>query len=129
MPRIQEALGTRHIFLNWLKKQEFYNDTTIIITGDHLNPNVIFEFQNNSKLTVYNCIINSKIITDNVKNRKFSLIDLYPTTLAAMGFELNSNRLGFGTNLFSGDVTLTEKYDLDYIRQELQKMPTDPIIY
>lgn len=48
-------------------------------------------------------------------------MDLYPTTLAALGVQIEGNRLGLGTNLYSGDKTLVEKYGLDYLNVELLK--------
>lgn len=33
----------------------------------------------------------------------------------------SSNRLGLGTNLYSGEKTLAEKYGLDYLNVELLK--------
>ena len=52
--------------------------------------------------TIYNCILNAAVdapISD--KNRVFTSLDMFPTTLAAMGFEIEGDRLGLGTNLFS----------------------------
>ena len=62
------------------------------------------------KRTVYNCIINSAVEPINEKERSFGSFDLYPTTLAALGVEIEGDRLGLGTNLFSNEQTLTEKY-------------------
>ena len=39
--------------------------------------------------------------------REYATLDLFPTTLAALGAEIDGNRLGLGTNLFSSDQTLT----------------------
>ena len=50
--------------------------------------------------TTYNCFINSKVTTDQIKNRQFTHMDMYPTTLAAMGFNIEGNKLALGTNLF-----------------------------
>ena len=33
-----------------------------------------------------------------------------PTILSAMGYSIEGDRLGLGTNLFSGEKTLLEKY-------------------
>ena len=46
----------------------------------------------------YNTIINSAITSDNTKNRKFSTLDLFPTTLAALGVKIDGNKLGLGVN-------------------------------
>ena len=48
-------------------------------------------------------------------------MDLFPTTIASLGFKIEGNRLGLGTNLFSKEETLLEKYDYDYLNKELKK--------
>ena len=59
--------------------------------------------------------------TDNNKNRTFLNIDIYPTTLGALGANIDGNRLGLGTNLFSSKKTLAEEYGLDIFNKELSK--------
>ena len=71
--------------------------------------------------TPYNCFINSAVTTKFNKNRKFSIIDMYPTILAAMGVKIDGNKLGFGVNLFSGEKTLIEQYGYRKINQEVKK--------
>ena len=109
-------------FVNWIKKQDFYDNTTIIIVGDHLTmaDNDILN-QDNYDRTIYNTIINPGVNTKNNLNRKFTTFDLFPTTLASMGVEIENNKLGLGVNLYSGDETLVEKYGLEYINNELTK--------
>ena len=48
-------------------------------------------------------------------------MDLYPTTLGALGAKIEGNRLALGTNLFSDEKTLIEKYGLTYVNDELSK--------
>ncbi len=104
-------------FIYWLEKQDFYKDTTIVIVGDHLTMQKgVFE----GKRTIYNTFINS-VDTDNNKNRTFLNIDIYPTTLGALGANIDGNRLGLGTNLFSSKKTLAEEYGLDIFNKELSK--------
>ena len=62
---------------------------------------------------VYNVIINAPIQSDNTKNRQYCAMDLFPTTLAALGCEIPGDRLGLGTNLYSKIPTLAEKYGFD----------------
>ena len=99
-------------FVEWVKTQSFYQNTTIIILGDHLtmDPKFMKNVDKDYKRTVYNCIINSAVEPINEKERSFGSFDLYPTTLAALGVEIEGDRLGLGTNLFSNEQTLTEKY-------------------
>lgn len=100
-------------FVTWIKKQDFYKDTVIIITGDHLNmviENMYDGIDDNYERTVYNAIINSSVESLCYKNRYFSALDMFPTTLAAMGVKIEGERLGLGVNLFSCKETLIEKH-------------------
>lgn len=54
-------------------------------------------------------------------NRKYTTLDLYPTTLAALGVQIEGNKLGLGVNLYSGEQTLVEQYGKDYLDIELLK--------
>ena len=98
-------------FIEWLRQQPFYENTTVIVTGDHLsmdkgyfNRNVDEDYTRRS----YNCFVNTPVDTQFDKNRQFSALDMFPTTLAALGCTIEGDRLGLGTNLFSGTPTLIE---------------------
>lgn len=111
-------------FVDWIKEQDFYENTTIIISGDHLTMQTgdffkIEEGQEYDKKVV-NVIINPAIEAQNT-SREYSTFDLYPTTLAALGAQIKGNKLGLGTNLFSDEQTLIEKYGLEYVDNELMK--------
>lgn len=110
-------------FIEWCQGQEWYSHTTIILVGDHptMAQAYIKDIPSTYQRTTYNCFINSKVETTQIKNRQFTHMDMYPTTLAAMGFKINGNKLGLGTNLFSKLPTIIEKYGLDYINEEVQK--------
>ena len=71
--------------------------------------------------TIYNCFINAAVEPVKENNRQFGTFDLYPTTLAAMGVEIEGDRLALGTNLFSDKETLTEEFGYEYLVEELQK--------
>ena len=72
--------------------------------------------------TIYNCFINAVAKTSNTKNRKPCVFDMFPTTLAAVGCEIEGNRLGLGVNLFSDQQTLTEKLgSVSYLNGELSR--------
>lgn len=70
---------------------------------------------------VVNLIINPAVEPES-NNREYSTMDLYPTTLAALGANIDGNKLGLGTNLFSNEETLIEKYGLKYVNDELMKI-------
>ncbi len=99
-------------FIRWLKQQSFYDNTTIVICGDHLsmdNQYVERNVQKDYQRKVYNCFINSAKESANYQNRIFTSLDIFPTTLAAMGCEIKGERLGLGTNLFSEKSTIAEE--------------------
>ena len=110
-------------FVKWIQEQDFYDETTIVLAGDHLTMDVNFFADMDSKYvrTIYNVFINSEIDTDNVNNRVFTTMDLFPTTLASMGVKIDGDRLGIGTNLFSDRETVAEKYGIEVLREELAK--------
>lgn len=111
-------------FVNWLQEQPFYENTTVIITGDHLSMDNGY-FQRNVddsyQRMVYHCILNSAAHTDNVKNREYCGVDLFPTTLAAMGCTIEGDRLGLGVDLFSDTPTLAEQWGYERFNNELSK--------
>ena len=110
-------------FLEWVKEQPFYENTTIVISGDHLtmDPAFLEDIDEDYTRTVYNCIINSAIQPEMEGERQFATFDMFPTTLAAMGCRIEGNRLGLGTNLFSDVETLTEMFGYERLDEELQK--------
>ena len=114
-------------FIKWVQKQDFYETTTIIITGDHLTMQSDFYDEilpSDYSRAIYNVIINSKQDTKNNKNRQFTLLDMYPTTLAALGVNINGNKLGLGTNLYSKEKTLIEKLGYEKLDDEISKKST-----
>lgn len=110
-------------FILWIQQQPFYENTTIVISGDHLtmDPDFMQEVDENYQRTIYNCIINAPLEPVQEKNREFGTYDLFPTTLAALGVQIEGDRLGLGTNLFSGKQTLCEMYGFEALDWELQK--------
>lgn len=110
-------------FVAWIQAQDWYENTTIVICGDHLtmDPDFLQDVNEDYVRTVYNCIINSAVEPVQSKNRTFGTFDMFPTTLAAMGVEIEGERLGLGTNLFSNVPTLAEQYGYEELDWELQK--------
>lgn len=106
-------------FIKWIQKQPFYKDTTIVVTGDHLSMDKKFfkDFDKSYHRTIFNLILNPATTTKNTKNRQFSPVDMYPTILASMGVQVEGDRLGLGTNLFSNKPTLIERDGLKVVGQ------------
>ena len=110
-------------FVKWIQEQDFYDNTTIVVSGDHLTmQSNFFEIEEGQEYDkkVVNLIINPAIEA-NSNLRNYSTFDLYPTTLAALGVKIIGNKLSLGTNLFSDELTLIEKYGLEYVNNELMK--------
>ena len=111
-------------FVEWIKEQDFYENTTIVILGDHLGMQSEFyesHMEDGYTRTIYNAIINSAIEGKNNKNREYCSLDMFPTILASIGVKIEGERLGLGTNLFSGEKTLVEEIGLFNFDSELKK--------
>ena len=109
-------------FVNYVKKQPYYKDTTIVILGDHPSMHKsIYKNISKSRRLRYNVIINSEKEPINTKNRVFTALDMYPTILSSIGADIKDDRLGLGVNLFSDKETLSEKYGLEKINNEIPK--------
>ena len=109
-------------FVDWIKEQDFYDNTTIVIVGDHMTmQSNFYELDKNYQRTIYNTFINSSIEPEKEKNRLFSTLDFFPTTLASLGVEIKGNKLGLGVNLFSKEKTLVEKLGLENLNKEISK--------
>ncbi len=110
-------------FIDWVKRQDWYENTTVIVTGDHLNMKVDFwDDIGDYERTIYNCFLNlpDGLVPVQHTNRQFSVLDMFPTILAAGGAEIEGDRLGLGTNLFSDRETLPEQMGFENFNLELK---------
>ena len=109
-------------FVDWCSQQPWYEDTVIIIQGDHPRMDQALVADAKDRM-VYNCFINTDYDPTalKMKNRIFDTMDMFPTVLAAIGYKIPDERLGLGTNMFSGKETLCETIGSDYIDAEVQK--------
>lgn len=111
-------------FLEWCKQQPFYEDTVIIITGDHprMDTSLVSDVPYLER-TIYNCFINTDKDIDslNLKNRVYTAMDIFPTTLSALNFEIEGNKLGLGTDMFSSEKTLAEEIGVEVLDGEINK--------
>ena len=93
-------------FLDWLKEQDFYEDTTIVVTGDHcsMNKSLTAEIDSSYGRKTLSFYINPAAENKAPdKFRDYSTLDLFPTTIAALGADIEGDKLGLGVNLFSGN--------------------------
>lgn len=108
-------------FLGSLKKRPFYGNTSIIVFGDHLfmGNRLVEGFANRKWVDVF---INAPKVPISEEKRIFSDIDMFPSILSSINFNINGDRLGFGTDLFSNKKTLIEEIGLDSLNKELGQM-------
>ncbi len=117
-------------FVRWIQKQPFYDNTTVVIIGDHLSMESNFfqfyDFDKDYHRSQYHVILNPApgTVSKNEKvfhNRTYANFDMFPTILSSLGATFDGNRLGIGTNLFSGEKTLFEEYGFAEANHELAK--------
>lgn len=108
----------------WIQEQPFYEDTTIVLAGDHLTMDVDYclEVDNGQQYERkdYVAFINSAKTVESEKKRTYTTFDLFPTTLSALGAEIEGGRLGLGTDLFSDTETLIERFGYEEFNIKLK---------
>lgn len=118
-------------FVRWIQQQPFYDNTTVVIIGDHLSMETNFfefyDFDEDYHRSQYNVILNPAPSLPQKRdemmfNRIYANFDMFPTILSSMGVTIEGSRLGIGTDLFSGKKTLFEEYGFEYANEELGKM-------
>jgi len=118
------ACSSRQVanFIHWIQQQDFYENTTIIISGDHTTMDSDFcdDIDPDYQRKTYVCIINPAAeVAQPEEERVFSTLDMFPTTLAALGVQIPGDKLGLGVNLFSARETLTESYGQEKMEDEM----------
>lgn len=110
-------------FIRWIQRQDFYEDTTIVLVGDHLTMDADYceDISDDYERKVYASYINVPVEDKTSVAREYTTMDHFPTTLAALGAQIEGNRLGLGTNLFSSEQTLTERFGIQQINSELKR--------
>ena len=98
-------------FIKWYIVQKFYDNTTLIIVGDHrkMGNN---EREKDEKL--YNAFFNlpEELKKEVNKKREFNQVDLAPSVLEIAGVVLDGRKYGTGVSIFSDKKTLAEKINL-----------------
>lgn len=119
------ACSSRQVydFVRWVQQQDFYENTTIILSGDHTTMDSDFcedispdDYQRKT----FVCVINPGAEKEKPEwERQFSTLDMFPTTLASLGAQIQGDKLGLGVNLFSSRETLTESYGQERMQTEM----------
>ena len=119
------ACSSRQVkeFVDWVQQQDFAADTTIVISGDHptMDSDFCEDVDKDYERRVYTTYINAGAEKQTNEKRNYTTFDNFPTTLAAMGVEIEGDRLGLGTNLYSTQQTLTERFGIEKEEKELKR--------
>lgn len=126
-------------FVSWLEGQPFFDNTTVVILGDHLfmetaSSNLFgkaaigghatgggADADLNESRRWLNIFINSMKEPAHQYNRQFSSFDMFPSILEAMGVEVPAGKLGFGRSLFNEEPTLIEQYGADVVNRRVME--------
>ena len=120
------ACSSRQIaeFISWIQQQDWYENTTIVLTGDHptMDSDFCNDIDSDYQRRVYTAYINAAPAENNSTGmRSYTTFDTFPTVLSSLGVQIEGNRLGLGTDLFSGTSTLLERSDVLSLSTELSK--------
>lgn len=98
-------------FIEWIQQQSFYENTTIVLVGDHptMDSDFCEDVDESYDRKVYTAYINPAVEIETDARREYTTFESFPTVLASLGVNIEGNRLGLGTNLFSATQTLTER--------------------
>lgn len=112
-------------FLTWVMKQPFYENTTVVIVGDHIAHSEAYTetLQPQEDRRIFNLILNANSPYDTApqQNRQFWAGDMFPTVLSSLGVHIEGEQLGLGVNLFSKKPTLIETYGQAEFSDKLAK--------
>ena len=113
-------------FITWLTNQPFYENTTVLIVGDHLYMNntlgtVELGDRFGQHRSIYNVFLNPVHTDSNtIAHREALMIDMGPSLLEAIGIELPQSGMALGRSVFTKDTpTLVEQYGRTQLTENL----------
>lgn len=110
-------------FIIWLKQQDFYKNTVVVIVGDHLQMETKFTKElNKHKREIVTIVMNSNYNNKYKEiHKNYSTFDIAPTLLESMGIQIDGHHFGLGTSLLSDEQTMMEKITPEEFNEELLK--------
>ncbi|MCQ2734659.1 MAG: sulfatase-like hydrolase/transferase [Alphaproteobacteria bacterium] len=109
-------------FVRWIQQQDFYDNSIIVIVGDHLMmsaSDIADMSEVYPKRQIYNVILEKKSLPKIIE-KPYSMMD-WSATIADKAGIVSDKRFGLGVSLLSGDKTLTEKLGAQKFEDELLK--------
>lgn len=95
-------------FIEWFKTTKYYENTTILLMGDHILPSRM-EGQIKAERGIYNVFLNLPSELKIKNDKAFSLFDLTPSILEGMGAEIKPRAFGLGRTMFDDNISLIEE--------------------
>jgi len=106
-------------FVLWLKEQEWFENTSVAILGDHAFMGSMRDIASEHGSPLY-IFLNVPFAEGlNLREKKISHFDIFPTLLHSIGVSWSSSALGLGVSLMSEDSTLLEKFGKDSLDKAL----------
>lgn len=112
--------NTVYQFINWLKKSPYWENTTVVIMGDHLLPSRI-KTKGHPKRGIYNVFLNLPKNLHINSDKVFSTFDMAPTILESLGVTNSQQAFGLGRSLFNNEETLVEKMGASKFKMQIRK--------
>ncbi len=106
-------------FLNWLKKQPYYDNTTVIVLGDHTHTGGNPFYPQHADRKIVNIFLNPARLPEKT-DRKWTTIDLAPTILEAAGIRIPEGKFALGRSLFASTPTLFEQMETKFDNELLK---------
>ncbi|MDR2583785.1 MAG: LTA synthase family protein [Fibromonadaceae bacterium] len=106
-------------FVLWLEQQEWFENTSLVIYGDHAFMESMQEItgaHGSPLYTFLNLPLEEKL---DFRDKKNSHFDIFPTLLHSIGVSWSSSALGLGVSLMSNDSTLLERFGKDSLSKAL----------
>ena len=108
-------------FIEWFKTSEYWDNTTVVIVGDHLMATRMKGLEKDRNRGIYNVFLNLPKGLEIKKDKVFSTYDLAPSIIEALGGEINPRGFGLGRSMFSDDKTLMEDIGRQQFRTRLMQ--------
>ncbi|GHB14386.1 sulfatase-like hydrolase/transferase [Salinicola rhizosphaerae] len=107
-------------FIDRLDREGLLDNTLVVVSSDHLSmknsawEDLIAEDRQNTLMMLGNGL------RPEIIERPSTMVDVLPTVLEAMGYEIPDHRAGLGSSLFSNQPTLVERYSLDEVNRRMR---------
>lgn len=109
---------TVYQFIDWLKHSPYWDNTTVVILGDHLLP-LKLKAKGRPRRSIFNVFLNVPQGLKLNSKKNFTTYDIAPSILEGMGINLSPRAFGLGRSLFSEEPTLLEKIGFEKLKLHL----------